>query len=182
MTQITSGTRQPNMIVGVFATLQGAEAAVRQLETSALSTDVSVISSNDVVNQHFRQYQPDVESNDWKSAAVLGGSTGAALAGLTSVVALATGAGIPVVVAGGLASLLTGGIVGGLAGAMTERGFETEAADYYELAVADGKTLVAVDLSGHGDAQMKRVEIERVFAAAGSEPVELHKNPDFASK
>jgi hypothetical protein len=183
MSRITSGTQHPNMVIGVFSTLVDAESAVRRLEAIGLSSnEVSVISSNEVVKQYFEEYRPDVEPNDWKAAAMVGGSTGAMLAGLTSVVALVTGAGIPVVVAGGLASFLTGGIVGGLAGAMTERGFETEAADYYVLAVADGKTLVAVDLMDRKDLQAKRVEIERVLEETGSEAIELHKNPDFASK
>jgi hypothetical protein len=183
MSRRTDGTQHPNLIVGVFSTLIDAESAVEQLKRRGLSTDdVTVISSNDVVRQYFKEYCPDVDPEDWKSAAVLGGSTGAVLAGLTSVAALVTGAGIPVVVAGGLASFITGGIVGGLAGAMTERGFETEAADYYELAVADGKTLVAVDLVDAGDPQVKRAEITRVFESCGVEPMALHKNPDFAAK
>lgn len=177
------GTQSPNMIVGVFSTLSSAKSAVKQLEAIGLSSkEISVISSSDIVKRYFEQYGLDVEPKDWKGAAVLGGSAGAVLAGLTSVVALVTGAGVPVVVAGGLASFLTGGIVGGLAGAMTERGFETEAADYYELAVADGKTLVAVDLTHRQDFRLKCTQSERVLADAGSEPIELHKNPDLASK
>jgi hypothetical protein len=183
MTRLTSGTEDPNMVIGVFSTLVDAESAVRQLDALGLSAkEVSVISSNDVVKKHFERYRPDAEPGDWKEAAVLGGSVGAILAGVTSVAALATGAGIPFVIAGGLASFLTGGVVGGLAGAMTERGFETEAADYYELAVADGKTLVAVDLTERPDSASIRTQIERAVQDAGSEPVELHKNPDFAAK
>lgn len=176
-------TQQPNMVIGVFSTLKHAEGLVRELETLGLSPEeISVISSNDMVKQYFKQYRPDVEPNDWKNAAMLGGSAGAMLAGLTSAAALVTGAGIPVVVAGGLASFLTGGVVGGLAGAMTERGFESEAADYYELAVADGKTLVAVELTHDDDAKKLRAQIEKAMQGAGSEPILLRKNPDFASK
>jgi outer membrane lipoprotein SlyB len=183
MSHATNGTQHPNMVVGVFSTLRGAERVVRQLETLGLSpSEITVISSSDVVKRYFEAYRPDAEPDDWKEAAVAGGSTGAVLAGLTSVAALVTGAGIPVVVAGGLASFITGGIVGGLAGAMTERGFETEAADYYELAVADGKTLVAIDLTDRADMQSKRLQIDNTLAEAGAEPVELHKNPDFSSK
>ncbi len=175
-------TTKPNMIVGVFSTLKKAETAVRALESLGLnSQEISVISSNDVVKDHFQQYQPEVDHEDWKGAAMLGGSTGAVLAGLTSVVALVTGAGIPIVVAGGLASFITGGVVGGLAGVMVERGFETEAADYYELAVSDGKTLVAVDLTDRPEIESKRDSIEAILDKASSEAVELTKNPDFSS-
>lgn len=176
-------TQSANMIVGVFSTLHDAEAAVRGLETIGLTQEqITVISSSDVVRQHFPKYRPDVEPEDWKSAAVLGGTTGAVLAGLTSVAAIVTGAGVPILLAGGLASFLTGGVVGGLAGAMTERGFETEAADYYELAVADGKTLVAVDFSNLEHTDSMQVDAAGVLEASGAEPLELSKNPDFSSK
>jgi hypothetical protein len=183
MSTTTNGTQSPNLVVGVYSTLAKAESAVRQLEAANLSTsEISVISSSEIVKRHFEKYRPNAEPDDWKKAAVLGGSTGAVLAGLTSVAALVTGAGIPVVLAGGLASFLTGGVVGSLAGVMTERGFESEAADYFELAVADGKTLIAVDLTHHSGLPANRAEIERILIDAGSEPVQLHKNPDFASK
>jgi hypothetical protein len=176
-------TPRPNMIVGVFSTLNDARNAVAQLENVGLTSDyITVISSNEVVKQFFEEYRPDAEPDDWKGAAMLGGSAGALFGGLAAATAVITGAGIPLVAAGGLAGFLTGGIVGGLTGAMTERGFETEAADYYQLAVADGKTLVAVDLTSSSDLDAKRIEIECALETAGSEPVELSKNPDFASK
>jgi len=173
----------PKMIVGVFSKLQDAEHAIRGLEAIGLSErEITIISSSKVVQQYFPRYRPDVEAEDWKGAAVLGGTTGAVLAGITSVVALVTGAGIPIVIAGGLASFLTGGVVGGLAGAMAERGFETEAADFYELAVADGKTLLAVDLTSVADSEAKRADINKILESTGSAGVELTKNPDFSSK
>lgn len=173
----------PNMIVGVFSTLQGAEAAIRHLEASGLSEqEITIISSSEIVKQHFPRYRPDAEPEDWKGAAMLGGTTGAVLAGITSVAALVTGAGIPIVLAGGLASFITGGVVGGLAGAMTERGFETEAADYYELAVADGKSLLVVDLTGRKESEINRIDVNKILESSGSEPVGLTKNPDFSSK
>ncbi len=173
----------PKMIVGVFSTLQDAEDAIRSLEAIGLTEhEITIISSSKIVQEYFPRYRPDVEPEDWKGAALLGGTTGAVLAGLTSVAALVTGAGIPIVLAGGLASFITGGVVGGLAGAMTERGFETEAADYYELAVADGKTLLAVDLTGVADSEVKRADINKILEWSGSEGVELTKNPDFSSK
>lgn len=176
-------TPQPNMIVGVFSTINDARNAVTKLESLGLTTkEITVISSNDVVKHSFEEFRPDAEPDDWKGAAMLGGSAGALFGGLAAATAVITGAGIPLVAAGGLAGFLTGGIVGGLTGAMTERGFETEAADYYQLAVADGKTLVAVDLTGKNDLDARRIEIVQALESAGSEPVGLSKNPDFASK
>ncbi len=182
MSQIKE-TTPPNMIVGVFSTLADAESAIRGLETAGLKPhEITVISSNDVVKQYFQNYKPDVDAEDWRGAAMLGGSAGALFGGLAAATAVVTGAGIPLVVVGGLAGLLTGGIVGSLTGAMTERGFETEAADYYELAVADGKTLIAVDFTKRQDAESKRTEIVRVLGTSGAEPVGLSKNPDLSSK
>jgi hypothetical protein len=182
MSQLKQKTR-PNMIVGVFSTLQDARNAVIRLENVGLAAhEITVISSNDVVKHFFEEYRPEAEPEDWKGAAMLGGTAGALFGGLAAATAVITGAGIPLVAAGGLAGFLTGGIIGGLTGAMTERGFETEAADYYQLAVADGKTLVAVDLVGRDDLDAKRGEIAEALESAGSEPVGLSKNPDFAPK
>ncbi len=182
MSQIKE-TTPPNMIVGVLSTLADAESAVRGLESAGLTShEITVISSNDVVKRYFQHYKPDVDAEDWKGAAMLGGSAGALFGGLAAATAIVTGAGIPLVAAGGLAGLLTGGIVGSLAGAMTERGFETEAADYYELAVSDGKTLVAVDLSKRRDAISKNADTRHVLETSGAEPVGLSKNPDLSSK
>ena len=172
--------QQSKMVVGVFSTLQSADAAVTNLEAQGIEHDrITVISASDVVKRHFQEYRPEAEPDDWKSAAALGGSAGALLAGVGSVAALATGAGIPIIVAGGLASFITGGVVGGLAGVMTERGIETEAADYFEVAVADGKTLVAVDMN---EASTEVARIHDSLRAAGAEPVTLDKNPDFSSE
>lgn len=182
MAQVDKETKPPNMIVGVFSTLADAELTVQGLEKLGLTSDeIIVISSNDVVKQYFQEYKPDVDAEDWKGAAMLGGSAGALFGGLAAATAIVTGAGIALVAVGGLSGLLTGGIVGSLAGAMTKRGFETEAADYYELAVADGKTLVAVDLTSHEDADLRRPDIVRVLESSGAEPIELSKNPDFSS-
>ena len=86
MNKHVNGAEDPNMVVGVFSTLAGAEAAVRQLAAIGLSAnEVSVISSNDVVKKHFERYRPEAEPEDWKEAAILGGSVGAILAGVTSV-------------------------------------------------------------------------------------------------
>lgn len=182
MSQIKE-TTPPNMIIGVFSTLADAESAVQGLESAGLtSNEITVISSNDVVKQYFQDYKPDVEADDWKGAAMLGGSAGALFGGLAAATAVVTGAGIPLVAAGGLAGLLTGGIVGSLTGAMTERGFETEAADYYEVAVSDGKTLVAVEFTDRPDAANKRAQVMRVLEESKAEPIELSKNPDLSSK
>ena len=173
----------PDLIVGIFGTLAIAESAVKGLGDLGLTPhEITVISSSDVVKHYFDVYQPEADPEDWKGAAMLGGSAGTLFGGLAAATAVITGAGIPLVAAGGLAGLLTGGIVGGLTGAMTERGFETEAADYYQLAVADGKTLVAVDLGDLSEGERLREDVESILEASGAEPIELKTNPDFSSK
>jgi hypothetical protein len=159
--------------VGVFTHLDAADDAVRGLVDAGFSEEhIAVICSDDDTHherlEHFRQVEPGHRS---EKTAIAGGAIGATLGGLAAIGGgLATG-GIGLVAAG-LAAMWAGGVAGGLIGAMASRGLTKEYADYYDQAVADGKVLVAVEY--HGTDQMARlIRAERVFEAAGAEPVEL---------
>jgi hypothetical protein len=93
---------------------------------------------------------------------------------LAAAAALVTSGGVAVVAAGHLvASLAMGGIAGGFIGAMTSRGVDKEAAEYYEQSIEKGKILVvAEDKSDQGPKKLRAAE--KQFEQAGAEPVSLH--------
>lgn len=163
-----------SIVIGVFDTIFTAQRAVDSLRVAGFAKEqISVISSETQVVQHFPDYQPDAGPETWKVATALGAAAGGLITGAVGAAALATGASIPVVVAGGLASMLTGGVVGGLAGAMAERGYEPSAVDYYVTAVADGRCLVAVETSSEHQTDADRDQAVKILREAGSEPIRI---------
>lgn len=159
--------------VGVYLTLRTADCAVDNLLKAGFSREqISVICSNQTVEDHFRAFEHEQPAGSHTAAAVgVGGAIGAVLGGLTVLAGAVTTAGLGLLAAGGLAAW-TGGIVGGLVGAMMTRGVEHELADYYDQAVSAGKILVAVE--DHSEAQRQRLaRAEEILAGCGAEPVSL---------
>jgi hypothetical protein len=103
--------------------------------------------------------------------AATGGAIGAAIGGLAVAGASIATGGVALVVAGGLA-LVTGGVVGGLVGAMINRGFEDELANYYDQAVQNGKILVAVEVE---DEPEKLAIADRIIVEGGAELLPLRE-------
>ncbi len=157
---------------GVFETLAMAEDAFRSLQEAGFKAEeLTVICSNELQQKHFPA--PVAKEGDPTSAnsAVTGSALGGVLGGLTAAAGLATVAGIPVVVAGALAAALTGGYVGGLTGIMIDRGFDKEAADYFDQAVSAGKILIAVEPE---DTEPSRLETAaKLLREAGADPLSL---------
>lgn len=158
---------------GLFGTVAGADQAVRGLLEAGFHRDqISVVSSD----QHRKALLSDVPSRApagerAPQAALTGGAVGATLGGLIfAATAVATG-GVGLLIAGPM-FMAGGAVAGGLTGAMVSRGFEREITNYYDQAVQRGKILVAVE--DHGtEGQSRLAEAERIFAAAGAEPVAL---------
>ena len=117
--------------------------------------------------------QPDSGRRRFLSGAItaIQGAIGATLGGVAAgAMGLAIG-GVPLVVAGGI-GLMAGAVWGGFIGAMTTRGIEKEAANFYDQAVQDGKLLVTVEDTGaRGTAHL--TEAEAILSAAGAEPLPL---------
>jgi outer membrane lipoprotein SlyB len=158
--------------VGVFATATEAADAVRTLLNTGFSRqEITVIgpSGTETWLKEFEHQEPAGDKTP--AAAAAGGVVGAAIGGGT-VLAAGALAGVPgLVVASGLAAW-TGAVAGGLFGAMMTRGFEKEAANYYDQAVRNGQTLVAVEI--HDDAPDQRLaEAARILAQAGAKPMRL---------
>lgn len=162
-------------VIGVFDSIDSTKKALQALHKRGYSADqINVIGKEELVAQHFPEYQPQAGPESWKAAALFGASAGGAVGGVVSLAALTAGAAVPVLVAGGMAGMLTGGIVGSLAGLMTERGLEPQAVDYYVVAVEDGHWLIAVELEGKNE--KANSQTAEILQAAGSEPIQISGN------
>jgi len=158
--------------VGVFESIGAAEAAFQSLkEASFTSEELSVLCSNEWQQRHFPDAVSQVEDPQSAKSAAAGGALGAVLGGLGAAAGLATVAGIPVVVAGVLGGTLTGGVVGTLTGVMAERGFDPEAADYFDQAITEGKILISVHPAEPDPERLKTAA--KVLRDAGAEPISL---------
>jgi hypothetical protein len=157
----------------VFATPDAAHAAVSGLLAAGFTQkEITVVCSDETKEHYFRAFRHQQQAGaNTPAAAAVGGALGATLFGLSAVAAGAATGGVPLAIAGGWA-LMTGGVAGGFLGAMLTRGFEKEAANYYDQAVAGGKILVAVE--AHGEDALRRLRTAwQILEQAGAEPVQL---------
>jgi hypothetical protein len=158
---------------GVFASVPGARQAVDRLLAAGFTHgEITVVCSDASKEREFRAFEHQQPAGENTPAAAAAGSTvGAALgAAAAGAAAIATG-GLPLIIVAS-AGLLTGGVLGGFLGAMMTRGFEKEAADFYDQSVSSGKLLVTVEAHGPG-ADQRLAEAERLLAGAGAEPLPL---------
>jgi hypothetical protein len=159
--------------VAVFSTTRRAREAVTGLLIAGFTKEqITVMCSDLAKKQHFSEYEhrQPAETNA-PMAGAGGGAIGSVLGGSAVIPTVVATAGVAILVAGPIFAA-TGEVAGGLVGAMITRGVEKEAANYYDQAVRRGKILVAAeDQSEHAEQLLTRAE--RVFAAAGGEPIEL---------
>lgn len=159
--------------VGVFAKVQNAEKAVSDLLAAGFTREqITVICSNKHKEALFGDLADQVQgTRETPEAIVTGGVVGATLGGMALAVTAVMTGGASILAAG--AVLIGGGaIAGSFTGAMMTRGFQKEAADYYDSAVQLGKILVGVEILGEGT-EARRAEAERILTNAGAEPVAL---------
>jgi hypothetical protein len=159
--------------VGIFATVDEAEAVVRHLFDAGFATEqITVICSDENKERYFRPFEHQEPAGTFAPQAVLaGGAIGALLGGIPVIGAAVVTGSIVLWVAGpAIASAL--GVAGGLVGAMSTRGVEKEIANFYQQAVLDGLILVAVEAKG-ADRKERLEQAAKVFAAAGTRPVAL---------
>lgn len=158
---------------GVFPDIDSAHAAVRMLkENGFLDEEITVICSDETKEQYFKRFEHQQPAGaNTPAAATAGGAIGASLLGLSiAAVGLATG-NIPLVFAGG-AGAWTGAVWGGFIGAMMTRGFEKEAANFYDQAVQGGKIMISVEHKGP-QAAARLEQAENLLRVAGAETVAL---------
>jgi hypothetical protein len=133
---------------------------------------ITVVCSDETKEKYFHDYEHQEPAGTFApKAAVLGGTIGAALGGL-SVIASAVATGSLALYAAGPITAWAGGVAGGLVGAMMTRGVEKELANYYQQAVVQGLILVAAE--DHGpDHQARLSQAAKILSEAGAKPLEL---------
>jgi len=169
----TSATPSRPVRAGVFLDLQAADAVVQRLLAGGFSKEeITVICSDEAVENHFRQYEHQDPAGALAPHTVARGATvGAAVGGLVGIaVGAATGT-VPLLIAGA-AGLSGGSAMGGFLGAMLTRGEEKELANYYDQAVRGGRILVGVEVHG-ADATARLATAAKIIEEAGAEPVPL---------
>jgi hypothetical protein len=159
--------------VGVFTTTNQAVRAIEDLLNAGFTKDeISVICSDQRREELFAEFpNPPLPTDHLQEAVVTGSAIGAGLGGLAAITA-ATATGMGIIALGPIGLALAGGAVaGGFIGAMTTRGVTKEMADFYDQAITRGKILVAIE--DDRDNTPRLIAAERIFAAAGAEPLPL---------
>ena len=158
---------------GVFSNVEDATRAVHDLLAAGFTKDhITVVCSDETKERHFREFEhQDPAGTYTPTAAIVGGTIGAALGGV-SVIAAAVATGGTALWAAGPITAWAGGVAGGLVGAMMTRGVEKELANYYQQAVVEGQILVAAE--DHGENREATLsQAAKILAEAGAKPVSL---------
>jgi hypothetical protein len=159
---------------GVFVSVERAEVAVQSLREAGFRSDeLTVICSTEHQQQHFPGSMVAQADPTSVEAAATGGVVGGVLGGLAAAGGLAAIASFPILIPGAVAGMLSGGVVGALTGVMMERGYEKEAADYFDQAVTLGKILVAVEPVPND--QTRLATAAKLLSEAGAEPLPLRE-------
>jgi hypothetical protein len=162
--------------VGVFEGIDKADAAIIRLLNAGFAREEIVVVAPRAVKDHFGELhaaEPGGEHARWTGTA--GGAVGGILGGVIAAAALIGTGGGALVIAGPLVAASTGGAVaGGFIGAMLSRGFDKEAATFYDQAIRRGRILVGVHCDG-ADAPDRLAKADRVLAEAGAEPLPLRE-------
>jgi len=141
---------------GVFSSVNDALNLVEKLQNAGFTWDeISVICSNEKKEELFpEEVQKSSEGQDANDALNIAGASALGLGGIAAVTAILSTAGTAVMIMGAFAGIAAAGTFTSL---MVTRGFESEATDYYEQAVEEGKILVAVEPRGeeHSAAQRR---------------------------
>lgn len=163
-------TTQEKAIVGVFATREEAQRAIRQLIEAGFDPESIGFASRESSDDVGDVPMEDVEELDEEatSGAVGGVVTGGALGGLLGAGAafLIPGVG-PIVAAGILAAgVAAGAFAGGLYGPFIKMGATEEEAHYYDQEFRAGASLVIVQ------APDREAEVRDIFRANGVRNIE----------
>lgn len=157
---------------GVFDDPAQAEQAIAGLRRAGFAQEqITVVCADRRVRERFRAYRHQDPAGAHTTGWTLGGGIlGAAAGGLAGTAMAASGGAIGLVAAAGL-GLGAGGMAGSFAGAMLTRGFEKEAANFYDQEVQRDQILVAAQAGDQSPWLLAAAE--EVLAQAGAAPVPL---------
>lgn len=137
-------------VCGIFDRRESAETAVTELLAAGVpQSRISLIMSDATRNRLFIVGRDEAgeAAKGGVEGAVIGGSFGAIVAGLTAVASFAV-PGSTILLAGPMLAAMTGGAagaaVGGLVGALASAGMPEEEAKRYEAEIKNGKALLVV--------------------------------------
>ncbi|MGD9856836.1 MAG: general stress protein [Planctomycetaceae bacterium] len=155
---------------GVFDTVAAAQRAVSALQEAGFtSQEISVLCSDDAKERHFREFEHQEPAGALSNKAL--NIAGAGIMGLGGATVLTTvlSEGAAIFAIGAFSGLAAGGVFTAL---MATRGFEKEAADYYDQAVQHGKLMVTVEDYG-ADADLRLRNAARILEEAGADSFPL---------
>lgn len=152
---------QPSFRAGTFSNLRSADRAVARLLAAGFPKEqISVLCTDEVKDNHFRElgYERPENSNT-SGEGVAGASVGAMLGGLTAIaVGAATGA-VPLIIAGA-AGISGGSAIGGFFGSIMNGEGENEFVRFYDEELRSGKILIVVeDLSPQAEAKLAQAVV-----------------------
>lgn len=159
---------------GVFGSVNEALELVDKLRAAGFRwEEVSVICSDEMKQELFpEKVQKSPTGTTDNEALNLAGAGALGLGGIAAVAAMLSTAGTAIMILGAFAGAAAAGTFASL---MATRGFESEATDYYEQAVEEGKILVAVEPQG-GDAaslEERRRTAARLIEESGARALPL---------
>jgi hypothetical protein len=160
----------------VFDDLATADAAVVRLLNAGFAKSEIVVVAPRALKDHFGELHAAEPGGEHAGrTATAAGTIGGLIGGIIAAAALIGTGGGALIVAGPLVAASSAGIIaGGFIGAMMSRGFDKEAATFYDQAVRGGKILVGVQYEG-SDQRDRLATAERVLHEAGAEPLPLRE-------
>ena len=162
------------MRVGVFASVEDAERAVRALLAEGFQTGrISVLCSDPAVEARFREFEHEHPAGATVAQSVANGSMFGGVAGGIAGVAGIAAVG-PAFIAAEPLCIGVGALFGTFVGAMASAGMEHELANYYDQSLRRGQILVAAEIAKHDDAALLD-RAEAALVAAGAHPVPLSR-------
>jgi hypothetical protein len=163
--------------VGVFESIDKADGAIVRLLNAGFSKSELIVVAPRSVKEHFRDVGASEPGGSHTArTAATGGTIGGLIGGvLAAAVLIGTGAGALIVAGPLIAAAAGGAAAGGFIGAMMSRGFDKEAATFYDQAIRKGKILVGVECEDGPDQRDRLATAERVLADAGADPLPLRE-------
>jgi outer membrane lipoprotein SlyB len=162
--------------VGVFGSVTAADAAIVRLLNAGFSKSELIVVAPRAIKDHFHELHASEPGGEHAArSATTAGTIGGIIGGVIAAAALIGTGGGALVIAGPLIAASSAGVIaGGFIGAMMSRGFDKEAATFYDQAVQEGKILVGVQCEETN--QRDRLALaERVLAEAGADPLPLRE-------